>query len=54
MGTTGKRNWGHILYQSVLALIVIIVTLWLGFEGYDYYQTPLEERFYHEHHECRR
>ena len=51
MGTTGKRNWGHILYQSVLALIVIIVTLWLGFEGYDYYQTPLEERFYHEHHE---
>lgn len=45
------RKWGYLVYQSLLILVVIITTGWLGYEGYDYYQTPIEERFYHEHHE---
>jgi len=33
-----------------MVLIVIIVTAYLTFTGYSYYHTPLEERFYHPHH----
>lgn len=46
-----RPQWGQIIYQLVLAAVVIAVSLWLGIEGYDYYRTPIEERFYHEHHE---
>lgn len=45
------KNWGYVIYQSLLIGVVILTTGWLGYEGYDYYQTPIEERFYHEHHE---
>lgn len=42
---------GHLVYQSLLILIVAATTMWLAISGYDYYQTPLEERFYHEQHQ---
>jgi len=32
-----------------MVLIVIIVTIYLTYTGYSYYQTSLEERFYHPH-----
>jgi hypothetical protein len=36
------------MYIGVMALILIAVTFWLGYRGYNYYGTSLEERFYHE------
>ena len=33
-----------------MVLIIMTVTLYLIFTGYEYYNTPLEERFYHPHH----
>lgn len=46
-----SSQFWHAFYQSILALIILGVTLYLGYYGYDYYQTPLEERFYHTKHE---
>ncbi|RMG67605.1 MAG: hypothetical protein D6722_12895 [Bacteroidetes bacterium] len=34
-----------------MAVIVVAVTLYLAYTGYDYYQTTLEERFYHPRHD---
>lgn len=51
MSTFTAQKWAHYLYQSILVLIVLAVTLYLAIEGYDYYRTPLEERFYHEEHQ---
>ncbi|REE81919.1 hypothetical protein BX611_1461 [Lutibacter oceani] len=33
-----------------MSLIVIVVTIYLSYVGYSYYNTPLEERFYHPNH----
>ncbi len=33
-----------------MVAIVIIVTIYLSYTGYSYYNTSLEERFYHPHH----
>ncbi len=41
----------HRIYISVMALIVIITTVFLSYKGYSYYSTPMEERFYHPDHE---
>lgn len=41
----------HKIYISILVGIVVIVTTWLFFIGWDYYQTPLSERFYHPSHD---
>lgn len=46
-----NRNLGHLIYQAILALVVIFVTVYLAYYGYDYYTTSLEERFYHPKHE---
>ncbi len=46
-----SRKQGYQLYLFLLALTVSIITVWLALEGYDYYHTPIEERFYHEHHD---
>lgn len=40
----------HFIYISVMALVVIVVTAYLIYTGYDYYNLPLEERFYHPRH----
>lgn len=41
----------HRFYIGTLVSIVLIVTAYLSWNGYDYYNTPLEERFYHERHQ---
>jgi hypothetical protein len=34
-----------------MVLITIVVSVYLAYTGYTYYQLPLEERWYHEHHD---
>lgn len=41
----------HGIYVYSMALIVIIVTVLIGYYGHDYYTTPLENRFYHEYYD---
>lgn len=43
--------WVHRIYISVMVLVTVVVTAYLAWTGYSYYQLPLEERFYHEHHD---
>jgi len=33
-----------------MVVIILATTIYLAYTGYSYYDTPLEERFYHEHH----
>lgn len=40
----------HIAYISFMVAITIIVTLYLFYVGFSYYNTSLEERFYHPRH----
>ncbi|MGB5362778.1 MAG: hypothetical protein WBN17_05690 [Aureibaculum sp.] len=40
----------HSIFIIVMVAIVIIVTIYLSYTGYSYYNTSLEERFYHPHH----
>ncbi|HRI00864.1 MAG TPA: hypothetical protein PK006_07430 [Saprospiraceae bacterium] len=40
----------HKVYITTLVLVVVLVTLFLSIYGFQYYQTSLEERFYHEQH----
>lgn len=42
---------GPIIYRSILVLATIALTTVLIWIGYDYYQTPLDERFYHPNYE---
>ena len=41
----------HTIYIMTMVGITIMVTLYLVFHGYEYYQLPLEERFYNEGHD---
>ncbi len=41
----------HRLYISSLVAIVVIVTFYLAINGFQYYNTSLEERFYHPKHD---
>jgi hypothetical protein len=34
-----------------MVLIIIVVTIYLSYTGYSYYNTPFEERFYHPRHD---
>lgn len=43
-------TWVHRLYIGTMVLITVIVTIYLAYTGYSYYALPLEERFYHDHH----
>ncbi|MDF1575863.1 MAG: hypothetical protein P1P86_11805 [Bacteroidales bacterium] len=38
----------HRIYIAALVLILVAVTFWLGYRGYSYYGTSMEERFYHD------
>ncbi|MBK7633869.1 MAG: hypothetical protein IPJ13_05915 [Saprospiraceae bacterium] len=40
----------HKLYLATLSSIVILVTIYLIYNGSDYYLMPMEERFYHSDH----
>lgn len=44
-----SRIW-HQIYIWSMVLITLLVTLFLSLKGYEYYQTPLEERFYQDSH----
>ena len=45
-----KPGW-HKLFIGSMVLIVIAVTAYITYNGYSYYNTSLEERFYHSNHE---
>lgn len=40
----------HLAYISIMVAITIIVTIYLFYVGFSYYNTSLEERFYHPNH----
>ena len=40
----------HSIYIFIMASIVVATTIFLGYKGYSYYSTPMEERFYHPDH----
>ncbi|MBU1009668.1 MAG: hypothetical protein KKD74_05990 [Bacteroidetes bacterium] len=40
----------HYIYLGLMTLIVIVVLVAIGYEGYGYYHTSLEERYFHEGH----
>ncbi len=40
----------HNLYIATMVVITLIATAYLVYTGYTYYNTPLEERFYHPRH----
>jgi hypothetical protein len=41
----------HAVYVWTMVLIVLLVTIYLAYTGYDYYHTELHERFYHPRHD---
>ncbi len=41
----------HKLYISSMVIILVTVTVYLAYKGHSYYNTSLEERFYHADHE---
>jgi hypothetical protein len=41
----------HRLYISTFVIVVVFTTIYLATTGASYYQTSLEERFYHEDHD---
>ena len=45
------KSAAHRLYIGSMVLILITVSLYLAYSGYSYYNTSLEERFYHTNHE---
>jgi hypothetical protein len=38
----------HKLYIGIMVLLLVVTTAWLGYRGYSFYNTSLEERFYHD------
>jgi len=44
------KKFIHTTFIVIMVVIVIITTFYLIYTGYTYYNTPLEERFYHAHH----
>ncbi|MBK6542516.1 MAG: hypothetical protein IPG10_14780 [Flavobacteriales bacterium] len=40
----------HTLFIGTMSAIVVVVTVYLSYVGWSYYQLPLEERFYHPQH----
>ena len=41
----------HFIFVASMVAIVIGVTAYLTYVGFDYYSLPIEERFYHEHYD---
>lgn len=41
----------HRIYVGTMVLTVVAVTIYLIYSGYAYYALPIEERFYHAHHD---
>lgn len=40
----------HKIYITILSVIIIVVLIFLVYQGFSYYNTSLEERFYHPDH----
>ncbi len=40
----------HTIFIGTMSAIVVVVTVYLSYVGWSYYQLPLEERFYHPQH----
>ena len=40
----------HTIYIAIMVVIIVLVTVYCIYTGYSYYNTPLEERFYHPKH----
>jgi hypothetical protein len=40
----------HTVFIATMVLVGVLTTLYLSYVGYDYYNTVLEERFYHPRH----
>lgn len=40
----------HKVYIGSMAIIIVMVLIYLGYSGFTYYNTSLEERFYHTDH----
>jgi hypothetical protein len=45
-----KPFW-HRTYIGTMVLLLVVVTVYLVYGGYSYYNTSLEERFYHPNHD---
>jgi len=41
----------HTLFIIIMVMVTVFVTVYLFYIGYSYYNTPLEERFYHPNHD---
>ena len=41
----------HNIYIYSMAIITVVVTVYLSYTGYIYYNLPIEERFYHPRHD---
>lgn len=41
----------HRVYVGTMIIFGVVVTIYLAYTGFSYYQTPLEERFYHPRHD---
>lgn len=41
----------HTIYISTLVAITVVVSIYLAYTGYTYYDLPMEERFYHPKHD---
>ena len=40
----------HVIYITFFALIVLFALIYLGYTGFSYYNTPIEDRFFHADH----
>lgn len=45
------KKTAHTTYISLMLVVIILTTAYLSYTGYSYYNTALEERFYHPHHD---
>ena len=44
------KKTAHITYITTMVIVIVLTTSYLIYTGYTYYNTALEERFYHPHH----
>lgn len=44
------KKTAHTTYITIMVVVIVLTTAYLIYTGYSYYNTPLEERFYHPHH----
>lgn len=44
-------NLVHRFYILTMVLVVVLSTVYLSYTGFEFYNLPIEERFYHEHYD---